>query len=261
MKFITMKFIIKSPFVSFFVTSLLPFIHSFKLENTWEKTSSLPPHLFSLSPVLLSFILFVHSFIFSFLMWFHLRCISNCFSYLELTLNNISDSWIHSQKPTVKAAVRSSWSIILLPPKCIPGIIIKGGHVWIWELDCEESWAPKNWCFWTVVLEKTLESPLDCRRSNRSILKEISPGCSLEGLMLKLKLQYFGHLMRRVDSLEKTLMLGGIGGRRRRGQQRVRWLDGITDSMDMSLWWTGRSGVLRFMALQRVGHDWVTELN
>ena len=85
------------------------------------------------------------------------------------------------------------------------------------------------------MLEKTLESPLDCKRSNQSILKEISPGCSLEGMMLKLKHQYFGHLMRRVDSLEKTLMLGGIGGRRRRGQQRMRWLDGITDSMDTSL--------------------------
>ena len=77
--------------------------------------------------------------------------------------------------------------------------------------------------------------PWTVRRSNQSILKEISPGCSLEGLMLKLKLQYFGHLMRRVDSFEKTLMLGGIGGRRRRGQQRMRWLDGITDSVDMSL--------------------------
>ena len=86
-----------------------------------------------------------------------------------------------------------------------------------------------------MVLEKTLEIPLDTRRSNQSILKEISPGCSLEGLMLKLKLQYFGHLMQKVDSLEKTLMLGGIGGRRRRGQQRMRWLDGITDLMDMSL--------------------------
>ena len=84
----------------------------------------------------------------------------------------------------------------------------------------------------TVVLEKTV--PWTARRSNESILK-ISPGCSLEGMMLKLKLQYFGHLMRRVDSLEKALMLGGIGGRRRRGQQRMRWLDGITDSMDMSL--------------------------
>ena len=77
--------------------------------------------------------------------------------------------------------------------------------------------------------------PWTARRSHQSILKEISPGCSLEGLMLKLKLQYFGHLMQRVDSLEKTLMLGGIGGRRRRGRQKMRWLDGITDSMDMSL--------------------------
>ena len=92
----------------------------------------------------------------------------------------------------------------------------------------------------TVVLEKTLESPLDCKEIQpgdliSSILKEISPGCSLEGLMLKLKLQYFGHLIRRADSLEKTLMLGGIGGRRRRGRQRMRWLDGFTDSMDMNL--------------------------
>ena len=105
----------------------------------------------------------------------------------------------------------------------------------MWELDCEESWAPKNWCFWTMVLEKTLESPWTARRSNQSILKEISPGCSLEGLMLKLKLQYFGHLMWRVDSLEKTLILGGVGDRRRRGRQRMRWLDGIIDSMDVSL--------------------------
>ena len=86
-----------------------------------------------------------------------------------------------------------------------------------------------------MVLEKTLESPWTARRSNLFILKEISPGISLEGMMLKLKLQYFGHLMQRVDSLEKTLMLGGIGGRRRRGRQRMRWLDGITDSMDVGL--------------------------
>ena len=86
-----------------------------------------------------------------------------------------------------------------------------------------------------MVLEKPLESPWTARRSNQSILKEIGPGYSLEGLMLKLKVQYFGHLMRRVDSLEKTLMLGEIGGRRRRGRQRKRWLDGITDSMGMSL--------------------------
>ena len=86
-----------------------------------------------------------------------------------------------------------------------------------------------------MVLEKTLESPLDCREINQSILKEISPVISLEGMMLKLKLQYFGHLMQRVDSLQKTLMLGGIAGRRRRGRQRMRWLDVITDSMDVSL--------------------------
>ena len=105
----------------------------------------------------------------------------------------------------------------------------------MWELDSKESWALKNWCFWTVVLEKTLESPWTARRSNQSILKEISPGCSLEGLMLKLKVQYFGHLMRIADSFEKTLILGKIEGRRRRERQRMRWLDGITDSMDMSL--------------------------
>ena len=99
----------------------------------------------------------------------------------------------------------------------------------------KESWEPKNWFFWTVVLEKTLESPWTARRSNQSILKEISPEYSLDGLMLKLKLQYFGHLIWRADSLEKTLLLGKTKGRRRRGQQRMRWLVGITNSMDISL--------------------------
>ena len=91
------------------------------------------------------------------------------------------------------------------------GYGFSSGHVWMWELDCEEGWAPKNWCFWTVVLEKTFESPLDCKEM-QSILKEISPGCSLEGLMLNLKLQYIGHLMQS-DSFEKTLILGKIEGR------------------------------------------------
>ena len=137
----------------------------------------------------------------------------------------------------------------------------------MWELDCEESWALKNWRFWTVVLEKTFESPLDC--------KEIQPVHS-EGDQLW---DFFG----RNDAKAETPVLwpphakgwligkdsdaGGTGGRRRRGRQRMRWLDGITDSMDVSLvnsgswWWTGRPGVLRFMGSQRVGHYWVTEPN
>ena len=135
-------------------------------------------------------------------------------------------------------------------------------HIWMWEIDYKESWVLKNWCFWTVVLEKTLESPLDCREI-QPVLKEISPEYSLKGLMLKLKLQYFGHQKWRADCLEKTLMLGKTEGSRRRGQQRMRWLDGITwvwvDSG--SWWWTGRPGVLRFIGSQRVGNDWATELN
>ena len=121
------------------------------------------------------------------------------------------------------------------------------------ELDCEESWAPKNWCFWTVVLEKILESPLDCKE-----VQPVHPKGDQSWVFIGRTVA-----LRRVDSLEKTLMLGGIGGRRRRGRQRMRWLDGITDLMGMSLnsgswWWTGRPGVLQFMGSQRIGHVWAT---
>ena len=139
----------------------------------------------------------------------------------------------------------------------------------MWELDYQKRWALKNWCFWTVVLEKTLESPLGCKE-----IQPVNPKGNqswiftgrMEGLMLKLKLQYFGHLMQRADSLEKTLMLGKIEGGRRRRRQRMRRLDVITNSMDMSWvssrtwWWTGKPGMLQSMESQRIGHDWATEL-
>ena len=140
-------------------------------------------------------------------------------------------------------------------------------HLWMWELDCEESWVPKNWCFWTVVLEKTLESPLDFKE-----IQPVHPKGNQSWIFIgrtdaEAETPVLCHLMWRADSFEKTLMLGKIEGGRRRGWQRMRWLDGITNSMDMvwvdsrSWWWIGRPGVLWFIGLQRVGHDWATELN
>ena len=149
---------------------------------------------------------------------------------------------------------------------CLCGFPYSGVITWSFHKIQISQWLTvasfELWCW-----RRLLRVPWTARRSNLSILKEISPGISLEGMMLKLKLQYFGYLMWRVDSLEKTLMLGGVGGRRRRGRQRMRCLDGIPDSMDVSLgelqswWWTGRPGVLWFMGSQKAGHDWVTELN
>ena len=140
-------------------------------------------------------------------------------------------------------------------------VVMYGCEIWtVKKAERQRIDAFKLWCW-----RRLLRVPWTARKSNQSILKEISPEYSLEELMLKLKLQYFGHLIWRTDSLEKTLMLGKIEGRRRTGQQRMRWLDGTTNSMDMSLsklqelWRTGKPGVLQSMGLQRVGHDWATE--
>ena len=134
------------------------------------------------------------------------------------------DSILKSRDITLPTKVR------LVKAMVFP-VVMYGCESWtVKKVECQRIAAFELWCW-----RRLLRVPWTARRSNQSILKEISPGCSLEGLMLKLKLQYFGHLMRRADSLEKTLMLGGIGGKRRRGRQRMRWLDGITDSTDMSL--------------------------
>ena len=150
------------------------------------------------------------------------------------------------------------------------GYGFSSSHVWMWELHYKESWVPKNWCFWTAVLEKTLESPLDCKDIQPVLPKGNQSWTFIGKTDVEAEFQYFGHLMRRTDSFEKTLMLGKIEGGRRRERQMMRWLDGTTDSMGMSLGklWKlvmdregGLPGVLQSMGSQRVGHDWVTELN
>ena len=152
---------------------------------------------------------------------------------------------------------------VLLVNAMVFSVVMYGYESWtVKKAECQRSDAFELWCW-----RRLLRVSWTARRSSQSILKEISPGCSLEGMMLKLKLQYFGHLIWRADSLEKTLMLGKIEGRRRWGRQRMRWLDGITDSMDVnwsysgSWWWTGKPGVLQSMGWQRVGQYWGTELN
>ena len=150
------------------------------------------------------------------------------------------------------------WTKVHLVKTLVFPAVMYGWESWTMKKgECQRIDAFELWCW-----RRLLRVPWTARRSNQSILKEISPEYTLEGLMLKLKLQYFGHLMQRTDSLEKTLMLGKIEGGRRRGWQRTRWLDGITNSMDWvqtnsrSWWWTGRPGVLQLRRLQRVRHDW-----
>ena len=167
-----------------------------------------------------------------------------------------SDSILKSRDITLSTKVRLVKATVfpVVTYGCESWTIKKAEH---WRIDSFELWCQR----------RLLRVPWTARRSNQSVLKEISSKYSLEGLMVKLKFQYFGHLMWRADSFEKTPMLGKIEGRRRRGQQRMRWLDSITDSMDMcwvnsrSWWWTGRPGMLWFTGSKRVGHDWVTELN
>ena len=180
--------------------------------------------------------------------------IKRCFFLGRKAMTNL-DIILKSRDITLSTKIHL-WKAMVFPLVmygCESLVIKKAEH---WRIDAFEMWC------W----RRLLRVPWNARRSNQSILKEISPEYSVEGLRLKLKFQIFGHLMRRTDSLEKTLMLGKIGGRRKRGWQRMKWSDGITDLMGLSWtssgnWWqTGKPGVLQSMGLQRVIHDWATEL-
>ena len=179
--------------------------------------------------------------------------IKRCLLLGRKAMTNL-DSILKSRDITLLTKVHLAKAMVFL-------VVMYGCESWtIKKAEHQRIDASELWCW------RLLRVPWTARRSNQSILNEISPEYSLEGLILKWNLQYFGHLMRRADSVEKTLMLGKIEGRRR-GRQRIRWLDGITELMNMSLsklqdwWWTGRPGVLQSMESQRVRHNWATELN
>ena len=158
-----------------------------------------------------------------------------CHSLLQLTTE--IKRWLLLGRKAMSNldSILKSRDITLPTMVCLVKAIVFPVVMWMWELDYKESWVPKNWCVWTVVLEKTLESPLDCKEIQPVHPKGDQSWVFIGRTNVRLKLQYFGHLMRRADSLEKTLMLGKIEAKRRRGWQRMSWLDDITDSMNMSL--------------------------